>query len=95
MTNEAPWQKWRWVVHGHVEDDSVLQEYKYFKKRKLMNALAEINALSDLNIELIETREGSRRVKNLQFRVTKKEHYPEGVDGPARAANCIRSGTHD
>lgn len=75
LTNDAPWQEWRWVIHGHVEDDSVLQEYKYFKKRKLLPAIAEINALSDLEIELIETREGSRRVKNIQFKVTVKEQY--------------------
>lgn len=49
-----------------------------------MPAIAEINALSDLNIELIETREGSRRVKNLQFRVTTKEQY-SGADQDAVA----------
>lgn len=92
LTNEAPWQEWRWVIYGHVEDNSALQEYKYFKKRKLLPAIAEINALSDLEVELIEVREGSRRVKNLQFKVTVKEHYfPEDQDGAANDAGWKRA----
>lgn len=75
LTNQAPWQDWRSAIYGPTEKGSTMDVYKYFKTRKLGPAIAEINAISDLQIDLIETKVG-RRVKNLQFRVRAKEPLP-------------------
>lgn len=72
LTNEMPWEDWRWVIYGEVSETSVLNEYKMFKREKLKPAIAEINEKSDLSIELIENKDGGRSVKSLQFTVTEK-----------------------
>jgi hypothetical protein len=66
------WEDWRWVIYGEVNEKSVLNEYKMFKREKLKPAITEINAKSDLNIELIENKDGGRSVKYLQFIVEEK-----------------------
>jgi len=74
-TNEMPWEDWRWVIYGEVNEKSVLNEYKMFKREKLKPAIAEINEKSDLNIELIENKDGGRSVKYLQFIVEEKSVF--------------------
>lgn len=71
-TNEMIWEDWRWVIYGEVNETSVLNEYKLFKREKLKPAIKEINEKSDLTIELIENKEGGRSVKYLQFTVEEK-----------------------
>jgi len=75
LTTELSWEDWRAMIHGQVDKDSSLNEYKYFKRDKLNPAIAEINAVSDLSIELIEVREGRRKIKNLQFLVKEKPQF--------------------
>ena len=74
-TNEMGWQDWRWVIYGEISETSILNEYKIFKRDKLKPAIKEINEKSDLNIELIENRDGSRSVKYLQFIVEEKQMF--------------------
>lgn len=58
------------VVHyEEIDESSVLYEYRVFKRTKLKPAIAESNERSDLNIELIENKDGGRSVKYLQFLV--------------------------
>lgn len=87
LTNEMKWEDWRWVIYGEVNEKSVLNEYKIFKREKLKPAIAEINAKSDLNIELIENKDGGRSVKYLQFRVNEKAMFKPETEaaGEARA----------
>lgn len=74
-TNEMSWEEWRWVIYGAIDETSILKEYKIFKREKLKPALLEINAISDLEVEMLEIKEGGRRIKNLQFIVTEKKHF--------------------
>ena len=43
--------------------------YKYFKRDILKNSIAEINKVTDIDIELIEHKDGTRSVQRLQFAV--------------------------
>jgi len=62
--------EWRWAhsfpIGSSLEDRR--PQYKYFKRDVLNPAIKEINASTDGQIELIETRKG-RRVHTIQFRV--------------------------
>lgn len=62
------YEHWYGVITGNSISDSTPPVYKYFKRDTLKPAIAEINALTDINIELIEHKNG-RRVEKLQFRV--------------------------
>lgn len=75
VTNEMPWEDWRWAIHGPIEPGSIFNEYKNFKRKKLNPAIAEINDISDLIIELVEVREGRRSIKTLRFIVNEKQHF--------------------
>jgi len=67
-------------------EDSVKQEYRFFKRDVLKLAIAEINAVTDLEVELIEHKAG-RFIADIQFRVAKKHqeslalrHPPAPID---------------
>ncbi|WP_426197596.1 replication initiation protein [Massilia sp. DWR3-1-1] len=81
LTNEMIWEDWRWVIYGEVNEKSVLNEFKLFKREKLKPAIKEINEKSDLTIELIENKDGGRSVKYLQFRVEEKSIFR--IEAPA------------
>lgn len=70
VTMRKPWEWWRPRVTGNPEPDAY-PEYKYFKRDVLKPAVAEVTALTDIRIELLEHKEG-RRVADLQFRVERK-----------------------
>lgn len=74
MTCVLAWEKWRWAIAGEVGEDSVLKEYKYFKKKKLVPAINEINEKSDILIELREIKQG-KWVRELQFQVREKPMF--------------------
>lgn len=87
LTARQPWPWWRPVLTGSPDtEDSAKQEYRFFKRDVLKLAIAEINAVSDLIVELIEHKEG-RSIADIQFKVTKKKqetlevrHLPVPVD---------------
>lgn len=85
MTNEMPWQDWRWVIYGEIQESSVLVEYKMFKREKLKPAMLEINEKSDLHITLFENKDGGRSVKFLQFEVTEKAMFKVASDEEVEA----------
>jgi hypothetical protein len=68
MTFIQSYENWYGMVTGNPISGSVLPAYKYFKRDTLRPAIAEINALTDITIELVEHKNG-RRVERLQFRV--------------------------
>lgn len=87
LTARQPWPWWRPVLTGSPDsEDSVKQEYRFFKRDVLKLAIAEINAVTDLNVELIEHKAG-RFIADIQFKVAKKQqetlplrHPPAPVD---------------
>jgi len=73
LTARQPWQWWRPVLTGSADtEDSAKQEYRFFKRDTLKLAMAEINAVTDLDVELIEHKAG-RFIADIQFRVGKKQ----------------------
>ena len=87
LTARQPWPWWRPVLTGSPDtEDSVKQEYRFFKRDVLKLAIAEINAVTDLDVELIEHKAG-RFISDIQFKVVKKKqeslalrHPPVPVD---------------
>ncbi len=72
MTFIQPYEHWYGVITGNPVSADSLPEYKYFKRDTLKPAIAEINTLTDINIELVEHKNG-RRVEKLQFRVQQNQ----------------------
>lgn len=66
VTNRAEWEWWHPRITGNPDND--MPEYKYFKRDVLKPAIREINAMSDIEIELLEYRHG-KFIKEIQFRV--------------------------
>ena len=68
MTSIETYEHWYGVLTGNPVVSDSLPPYKYFKRDVLKPAIAEINALTDIQIELVEHK-SARRVERLQFRV--------------------------
>ena len=72
QTARKAWTWWRPVLLGRPDDERLQRlEYRIFKRDTLRPALAEINALADIEIEMLEFKAG-RFVSDLQFTVRKK-----------------------
>ena len=72
LTARQPWAWWRPVLTGSPENAaSAYMEYKIFNRDVLKKAIKKVNAVSDLDIELIEHKSG-RSVRELQFKVARK-----------------------
>lgn len=69
VTNREKWEWWRPRITGTLETE-VKPEYKYFKRDVLKPSIAQINALSDFQVELIEHKNG-KWVEEIQFAITK------------------------
>ena len=61
-------EHWYGVITGNPLSAESPPVYKYFKRDVLKPAIAEVNALTDISVELIEHKNG-RRIEKLQFRV--------------------------
>lgn len=73
LTMREPWEWWRPRLTGVPDgQEETAIEYKYFKRDVLKTALAEVNSVTDLVVELIEHKSG-RKVVDLQFRVARKQ----------------------
>jgi hypothetical protein len=72
LTVRNPWTWWRPVLTGAPEGtNDTYNEWKYFKRDVISKAVAEVNAITDLEVEAVEHRQG-RAVTDLQFRVRAK-----------------------
>ncbi|WP_081583591.1 replication initiation protein [Noviherbaspirillum massiliense] len=72
LTARQPWAWWRPVLTGAPDSPtSAYQEYKIFNRDVLKKAIKKVNEVSDLEIELVEHRQG-RSIQDLQFRVRRK-----------------------
>lgn len=73
LTSTYSVEHWYGLLTGNPmpEKPEDLPEYKYFKRDVLKNAMAEVNRITDIEVELIEHKLG-RRVQQLQFRVAFK-----------------------
>ncbi|MFZ6773890.1 replication initiation protein [Undibacterium sp. SXout7W] len=60
------YEHWYGVLTGNAVEREEPPPYKYFKRDVIKPAIAQINALTDINIELVELKNG-RRIDRLQF----------------------------
>lgn len=67
VTSRQEWEWWYGALTGNPITEAIPQ-YKYFKRDVIKPAVAEINMVTDINVELIEHTQG-RKVIALQFRV--------------------------
>lgn len=69
-------QHWRWwqpVLSGNPQSErSERQEYRIFKRDTLKPAVAEVNAITDIDVELVEHKEG-RFISEIQFAIRPKQ----------------------
>lgn len=84
VTRRMRWEELRDAVLDGAEKSS-FADWKVLKKRALVPAIAEVNACSDHEIEMIEFRDG-RRVAEVQFRVTPKK---QGIKVPVEAERLL------
>lgn len=86
-TARQPWRWWYPVLTGNPQTSmSSRLEYRFFKRDTLTPAIAEVNAITDVDIELVEHKQG-RSIDELQFRISPKKqsslqlnHPPVPVD---------------
>ena len=71
-TSRQAWGWWRPVLSGRPETERTARlEYRIFKRDTLKPAIAEVNAVTDLEIELAEHKAG-RFIDELQFLIRRK-----------------------
>jgi hypothetical protein len=86
-TSRQAWRWWYPVLSGNPPSDKLERlEYRIFKRDTLKPAIAEVNAITDLEIELVEHKQG-RFVDQIQFLIGQKKqnvlplsHSHEPVD---------------
>lgn len=73
LTSRRPWAWWRPVLTGVPETQvGAYTKYKYFKRDVLRPAITEINRITNLDVALVEHKEG-RQIQDLQFEVVRKQ----------------------
>ncbi len=70
-TSEVKWETFRDMILGESAGASSYSEYKYFKAKVLKPAIAEINSVSDIEVDLLEIRAG-KWLDSLKFEVRQK-----------------------
>lgn len=70
LTAVESYEHWYSVLTGNPVPADELPPYKYFKRDVLKPAMTEIGTLTDIQVELVEHKNG-RRVERLQFRIEK------------------------
>lgn len=90
LTARQPWRWWKPVLTGQPENPKAKSEYRYFKRDVLLPAVAEINAVTDLQIDgPLETKgPDNKTIVDLQFRVHRKARPRAG--GDEATANPLR-----
>ncbi len=70
LTARHHWTWWRAVLTGtpDAEAGDTYRQYKYFKRDVIKRALAEVDSVTDLRLELVEHRLG-KLIDDIQFRV--------------------------
>lgn len=74
-THIESYEHWYGALTGNAVSKEEPPPYKYFKRDVIKPAVAQINALTDIEVELIEHKNG-RKIDRLQFRV-EPAHQPQ------------------
>lgn len=80
-------QNWRWwlpVLTGQPNSEKLLKtEYRFFKRDTIKPAIAEVCAITDIEIELVEYKDG-KSISDLQFLVRSKAQVPLPLKNPPK-----------
>jgi hypothetical protein len=87
VTNRNTWQNW-WHILAGTTDDVEPPEYKYAKRDVFKRAKDEINAITDIEVELIEFKVG-KSVREIQFSVKLKQQANLDMGPPALEASLL------
>lgn len=86
-TSRQAWSWWRPVLSGRPESEKTARlEYRIFKRDTLKPAIAEVNAVTDLDIELVEHKAG-RFIDELQFLIRRKPQAQLPLRQPIEAVD--------
>ena len=96
ITFRDSWENWWFILTGNTEN-SELPEYKYAKRDVFIRAVTEINAITDIEIGLIEHKVG-RSIREIQFSVKSKQQGnlnmgPTPIDA-SLLAKMVAMGVH-
>lgn len=80
LTGVESYEYWYSALTGNPVRE-VPPPYKYFKRDVLKTAIAEINSTTDIQVELVEHKNG-RRVEKLQFHVELSKQSPLAFPAP-------------
>lgn len=80
-------QEWRWwlpVLTGNPNSEKLAKtEYRFFKRDTIKTAIAEVNAITDIEVELVEYKAG-KFISDLQFLVKPKSQVPLPLKTPPK-----------
>lgn len=80
-------QNWRWwlpVLTGHPNSEKLAKtEYRFFKRDSIKPAIAEVCAITDIEIELVEYKDG-KSISDLQFLVRLKAQVQLPLKAPPK-----------
>lgn len=80
-------QEWRWwlpVLTGNPNSEKLAKtEYRFFKRDTIKTAIAEVNAITDIEVELVEYKNG-KYISDLQFLVKSKSQTPLPLKTPPK-----------
>lgn len=80
-------QEWRWwlpVLTGNPNSEKLAKtEYRFFKRDTIKTAIAEVNAITDIEVELVEYKNG-KFISDLQFLVKSKAQSPLPLKTPPK-----------
>ena len=72
-TSRQAWRWWQPVLSGNPPSERTeRQEYRIFKRDTLKLAVAEVNAITDIEVELVEHKQG-RFIDEIQFKIQPKK----------------------
>jgi len=72
-TSRQAWRWWQPVLSGNpTSERTERQEYRIFKRDTLKPAVAEVNAITDIEVELVEHKQG-RFIDEIQFKIQPKK----------------------
>lgn len=81
-TARQHWRWWRPVLSGQPETEKTAKlEYRIFKRDTIKPAIAEVCAITDLEVELLEHKEG-RFISEIQFAIRPKRQAPLSLQQP-------------
>ena len=80
-------QHWRWwvpVLTGHPDTEKLAKvEYRFFKRDTIKPAIAEVCAITDIEIELVEYKDG-KSISEIQFNVKVKNQVTLPLKSPLK-----------